>query len=659
MTLLFIALALLLAASALAPFIRLHSPLADRIALVLALTGCLCGLAGAGDCLLTAAATTTRLPWTALGGHISLRLDPLAGLFLLPAFFLTAAGLLYGTGYLPTQKHPQQSSWVRFFYPLLTVGITLLVIADNGAVFLVGWEIMALGGFFLVMTDRLDSETHRAGYIYLAATHTGTLALFGMFALLGESACVIAFPGPASMAGGTPLASTIFLLGLFGFGLKAGIVPLHIWLPRAHAAAPSHVSALMSGVMIKTGIYGLLRLTSFFTDIPAWWGGLLLILGMVSGILGVLFAIAQHDIKRLLAYHSVENIGIILIGIGAALLGRSYDMNELVTLGLAGGLLHVINHGLFKGLLFLSAGSMIHASGSRLLADYGGLLKAMPLTGFFFLSGAVAICGLPPLNGFVSEWLVSLALLRGSLGPASDVLAIGLLLAVLALALIGALALLCFTKVFGLAFLGMARATPASGTNLHEAATTMLTAMALLLTACLCIGLLPATMIPLLAAGARACLGYGPAPIVALAPAGFLSLTAALLLALLLLIFLAGRFRQRAAIPRSPTWGCGYPLVLARGQYTTSSFAETIMKLFNWILGPNVDQRKPLRLFPGPAFFRSHTPDPVLDRLLLPAFTRIAAVAHRTRRLIQHGIIGIYLFYSAVVVCALLIFVLF
>ncbi|MFZ5761065.1 MAG: proton-conducting transporter membrane subunit [Thermodesulfobacteriota bacterium] len=659
MTLLFIALALLLAASALAPFIRLHSPLPDRIALVLALTGCLCGLAGAGDCLLTAAATTTRLPWTALGGHISLRLDPLAGLFLLPAFFLTAAGLLYGSGYLPTGQHPGQSSWVRFFYPLLTVGITLLVIADNGAVFLVGWEIMALSGYFLVVTERHDSETHQAGYIYLTATHTGTLALFGMFALLGESACITVFPPPASMAGGTPLASVIFLLALFGFGLKAGIVPLHIWLPRAHAAAPSHVSALMSGVMIKTGIYGLLRLTSFYTDIPSWWGGLLLILGMISGILGVLFAIAQHNIKRLLAYHSVENIGIILIGIGAALLGRSYDMNELVTLGLAGGLLHVINHGLFKGLLFLSAGSMIHASGSRLLADYGGLLKAMPLTGLFFLGGAVAICGLPPLNGFVSEWLISLGLFRGGLGPASDLLAIGLLLAVLALALIGALALLCFAKVFGLAFLGMDRATPASGANRQEAPTSMLVAMALLLSACLWIGLLPVTMTPLLAAGTEAYLGYASPPLATLAPVGFLSLTAALLLALLLLIFLAGRFRQQTPIPRSPTWGCGYPLVLARGQYTTSSFAEAIMKLFNWTLGTAIEQRNPLRLFPGPAFFRSHTPDPVLDRLLWPAFTRFAAAAHRTRRLIQHGIIGIYLLYSAVAVCALLIFVLF
>ena len=430
-------------------------------------------------------------------------------------------------------------------------------------------------------------------------------------------------------------------------------MPLHIWLPGAHAAAPSHVSALMSGVMIKTGIYGILRITGFFGSLPAWWGWLVLSLGVVSGLLGVLYAIAQHDIKRLLAYHSVENIGIILIGAGLSLLGKSHGLETVAVLGLAGALLHVINHGLFKGLLFLSAGSMINALGTRQISAYGGLLKPMPFTGIFFLGGAIAICGLPPLNGFVSEWLVYLGLLQGGIEP-SGVLA-GSLLALISLAMVGGLALLCFAKVFGLSFLGTLRTSV--DYQVHEASGTMLAGMAVLLGACLWIGILPLTMMPILNAGVRAWLGATANDLPALeglAPTNFLSIGAVALAGLLIVLFLFSRSKSTADIPRRPTWGCGFAADLKSGQYSPASFSEMIMKLLNWTLWPSFDSTKPDGLFPKSASFQVHTPDIVLDRLVIPVASGLSRIASTTRRLVQHGMLGIYLLYIAVTLCLLL-----
>src|SRR5262249_16708559 len=286
----------------------------------------------------------------------------------------------------------------------------LQVIARNAVLFLAGWEIMALAAFVLVSTEDDKPAAREVGYVYLVATRFGTLAIFAMFALLAAGGGTLDFDGwPRALA--SPVGDAIFVLGLVGFGLKAGVMPLHVWLPGAHATAPSHVAALMSGVLIKMGIYGLVRLTSLCAQPPAWWGHTLLALGVLSAVLGVGFALGQHDLKRLLAYHSVENIGIICMGLGVAVLGpapgrggpRARGPGELVALGLAGALLHVWNHGLYKGLLFLSAGSVAHTAGTREIDRLGGLWRRMPWTGLAFLVGAVAICGLPPLNGLVSE----------------------------------------------------------------------------------------------------------------------------------------------------------------------------------------------------------------------------------------------------------------
>jgi hydrogenase-4 component B len=653
MTIFLAAVLLLLLSGLIAPLSRKGSNFWDRLSLGTGILGAALGVSAALFCLLRPAVHTLSIPWPGIGGMLSLRLDDLAAVFLLPAFFITGVGMLYGNGYLARGGRPASSAWIRSFYPMLAAGIGLVLAADNGVVFLISWEIMALCGYFLVLTDREDEQSQQAGFIYLLSTHAGTLALFALFSLLGENACLVNLPAAGSLSGNAANATAVFLLAMIGFGIKAGIMPLHIWLPGAHAAAPSHVSALMSGVMIKTGIYGILRVISFFQIAPAWWGVLILCLGLLSGIFGVILAIAQHDIKRLLAYHSIENIGIILIGIGAAMLGKTWGFLPVAVLGTAGALLHVVNHGLFKGLLFLSAGSLIQAAGSKKMSAHGGMLTLLPYTGLFFLGGAVAICGLPPLNGFVSEWFIYLALFQGGTDAAGSMKIF--LLVLPGLAMIGGLALLCFAKVFGLSFLGTPR------TELHgakEASASMLLAMGLLLAACLWIGVAPATVQPLLSGAVTLWTNAPPAgdhALTVLAPARLISLAAALLLLLLLLMLLPfSRGRVAAPIRRAPTWGCGFGGNIPRAQYTTSSFAAMIMKLYQWALMTRYTGKKPQGLFPAAADFTSRTPDAVLDRLLWPCGQYAAAIASKLRRVIHHGDIGIYLLYLAIVLCPLL-----
>ena len=344
---------------------------------------------------------------------------------------------------------------------------------------------------------------------YLAMTHAGFAALIAMFLLLSGADLTSSF---ASMRAGAALLSpatrnAIFLLALFGFGAKSGIIPLHVWLPMAHPVAPSHVSAILSGVVIKMGIYGLLRvLLDLMGGGPAWWGGIVLGLGAISALLGVLYALMEHDLKRLLAYHSVENIGIILIGIGAGLIFHSYGLMTLAALGFIGGLYHTINHATFKGLLFLGAGSVLHATGTRNMEKMGGLIKRMPWTALFFLIGAAAISALPPLNGFASEWLVFQSLLGGSNIPTPEV-AVVMPLAVGMLALTSGLAAACFVKAFGISFLAIPRSAEAE--HAHESPPSMVAGMAILAIACVALGLGPFVVVPRLG---RVLTGLGGLP---------------------------------------------------------------------------------------------------------------------------------------------------
>ncbi|WP_305043194.1 proton-conducting transporter transmembrane domain-containing protein [Geoalkalibacter sp.] len=626
---------------------------AEKLACLLVWAGAACGTLAVWEVLKHGVPLVLDLPWAIPGGALALRVDALAAVFLLPLFLVAASGALYGLAYWPQRAHPGNGRRLRLFFGLISAGVMLLLSAANSLLFLLAWEFMALSGFFLITTEEHQSEAREAGFIYLVATHTGTLALFALFALLEQAAGSLLFPGAGALTLKGAEAAAIFLLGLFGFGLKAGLVPLHIWLPGAHAAAPSHASALLSGVMIKTGIYGLTRLTSFFAEIPPWWGATLLALGILSGILGVALALAQHDLKRLLAYHSVENIGIIALSLGMALLGRSYGVEALVALGLAGALLHVVNHGLFKSLLFLSAGAVIHATGTRELDHYGGLLKSQPWTGALFLGGAVAISGLPPFNGFISEWLLYLGAFGAAQteGPGPT----AALLAAPALALIGGLALACFVKVFGVTFLGAPRSEAAH--HAHEAPFLMRAPMIALLLACAWIGLLPQTLVPLLeqavalwSAAPEASAGLS-AP---LAPLGWISALAwVLLLALALGVWWLRRRARGAA--RAETWGCGYALPSARMQYSASSFADFLVRLLRFGLWSERHGGAARGLFPEPGQFASHTPDLVLDRGLRPAFCGLAWLFRRLRALIQNGLSACYLLYVALTLIVLLL----
>jgi hydrogenase-4 component B len=620
-------------------FLGRRSRLGERLAL-----GLLAGFAGltmlgALRALLIAHGPLD-LPGSLPGGPLRVEVDPLSAMFLISVAIVPLLGAVYGLGYWPQRDHPDDGRKLRLFYGLVCAGMAFLIVARSAVVFLAGWEVMALAAFLLVSTTDRDREVREAGYLYLVATRLATLCLFAMFALLYRAHGTFLFLPSADARGG--LHSAVFLLGLVGFGIKAGLLPFHVWLPGAHASAPSHVSALMSGVLIKMGIYGFVRLTALYPSPPLWWGALVLGLGIVSGILGVALAIGQHDLKRLLAYHSVENIGIIFVGLGLALVGRSLARADLVLLGMAGALLHVWNHGLFKGLLFLAAGSVVHGTGTRQIDRLGGLLRSMPRTGAAFVVGAVAICGLPPLNGFISEVLIYLGLLR-SANTEGSAFWLASALAAVALALIGALAVACFVKVLGAVFLGEPRSEAAG--QAHEAPATMTAPMGVLAALCALIGLGPTLVAPLLD---RAAAAWAPTlshpRAAALAPLGTLGALSAVLLALVA----AGAgwlwLRTRRAAPPVPTWDCGYLARTARMQYTASSFGQTLVEMFSWALRPRVHRPALSGPFPAAARFESHVADAVLDDLLVPAGRGLER-GLRWFRWVQRGSVHAYLVY--------------
>jgi formate hydrogenlyase subunit 3/multisubunit Na+/H+ antiporter MnhD subunit len=625
------------------------------------------GLAAAIAALVLGDASSLALPWNAaIGASFSVAFDPLTGFFLLPIYGLSAVCAVFGAGYLSHAHHGRGVAAHWLFYGLLVSSMALVVMARNAVLFLVAWEIMSLSSWQLVTFEHEREETRQAGITYLVATQIGTAFLLVMFLVLGTGSVSDA-GGAGGAAGGAAgsldfaqlgasgrAASAVFLLALVGFGTKAGIVPLHVWLPEAHPAAPSHVSALMSGVMIKTGIYGIVRVLSFIGAPPAWWGWTLVLIGAVSGVVGVLFALAQHDIKRLLAYHSVENIGIICLGLGVGLLGISFGSTTVAFLGFAGGLLHVLNHALFKGLLFLGAGSASHAAGTREIDRLGGLMRRMPLTGAAFLVGAAAICGLPPLNGFVSELLVFLgAYGAASAGPAAPAAAAAIVVA--ALAFIGGLAAACFTKAFGISFLGEPR-TPAAAAAV-EAGPSMTVPVLILAGACAGIGLLGFVAVSFIAPLAGAVAGIDTAAALAIqeaAGAGLVkvSLVAGVLAALVLgLVILRAALLSRRTVRSAGTWDCGYTLPDARMQYTSSSFAQPLTGMFR--LGTHRHWTPISVPFPERAEFSSHTPDVFSQGVFRPAFAGIGALLSRMRWL-QHGRLQLYVLYVAATLLVLL-----
>jgi hydrogenase-4 component B len=527
----------------------------------------------------------------------------------------------------------------------------MVTLAADGVTFLFAWEIMAISAFFLVSTEDHKPEAWRAGWVYLVAAHVGTLCLFALFALLRTASGSFELTRVHPTEAGLGLQVTIFLIALAGFGLKAGAFPLHFWLPTAHAAAPSHVSAMLSAVVLKVGIYGLVRITMLLPALPVVCGLMVLVVGVVSAVLGVTFALGQHDLKRLLAYHSIENIGIILIGLGLAMVGLAAHRSEWIVLGMAGCLLHVWNHGFFKALLFFAAGAVVHAAHTREIDHLGGLAKRMPRSAALFAIGAVAICGLPPLNGFVSELLIYLGLFRAATEGQAGLSSVAL--AAPALALVGALAVACFVKAYGAVFLGMAR-TPAAS-DAHEVPLSMVAPMALLAAICVAIGVLPILVLPLLNRAVLTWAGVSEQSLQDLVPYGFMTtLSIALIIAVAATMMLMGRRSLWRPVHEALTWDCGYARPRGAMQYTSSSFASTLVGIFSWVLRPCISCVPPKDVFPGRSEFESHVPDIVLDGFLNPFWSRVKSWL-APARVLQQGRVQRYLFYILLTLFGLLL----
>lgn len=526
--------------------------------------------------------------------------------------------------------------------------MVLVLLSADAVPFLMGWEAMAAASFVLVVFEHEKPQVRKAGLIYLVAGGCGALFLLFMFALLSPSSGSLVFSSLARPAGAA--ASAAFMCAVLGFGLKAGFIPLHIWLPEAHPAAPSHVSAVMSGVMIKMGVYGLLRVLAILGAPPSWWGGLLIAVGAVSAAAGVLFAMAQHDLKRLLAWSSIENIGIITMGIGLGLLGRALSNPSLAALGYGGALLHVVNHAFFKGLLFMSAGSVLHSAGTAELEALGGLLKKMPFTAFFFFFGSAAACALPPLNGFTGEFLIYLGAFKNS--GAAEPAAFPALIAIASLAATGALACAAFAKAGGSVFLGEPRSNRFE--KLHDAGPLMKASMALLAALCAALGLCsPLLLRPL--AGAVTPLSV-PFPLLD-AGANMLYVSAGAL-ALIALAVCAWAFRSALSRGRAPargvTWDCGYAAPTARMQYGASAFTQPLTDFFQPLLRKARAYPAITEYFPGAASFSTEARAVFYNHLYAPVGAQLKRLAFRYTWL-QHGQLQLYLLYIVIALMALLV----
>ena len=561
------------------------------------------------------------LPWT--GAHF--RLDPLAAFFLVVVGLGSAGASLYALGYGRQEDEPQR---VLPFYPVFLAGLNLVVVADDAFSFVFAWELMSLASWALVMSHHRESGNAHAGYVYIIMASFSGLALLLCFGLLAGPTGGYTFDAMRAAHPIPGIAALALVLALIGAGSKAGVVPLHAWLPLAHPAAPSHVSALMSGVMTKVAVYGFVRITFDLLGPPAWWSGtMVLAVGGVTAVLGVLYALMEHDLKRLLAYHTVENIGIIFIGLGLALAFGANQLPVAAALALTAALFHVFNHSIFKSLLFFGTGAVLTATGERDMDHLGGLIHRMPKTAFAFLIGCVAISALPPLNGFVSEWLTFQAIL---LHP--DLPQWGLKLAIPAdgalLALSAALAAACFVKAFGVTFLGRPRTRAAA--DAREVDSFSLFAMFAFAALCLLAGILPGVVIDLLAPVTQMLTGtHMPTQLdvawlsivpVESARSSYNGLLVFLFIALSasLTALAVHRFASHG-LRRAPAWDCGFPDPRPETQYTGASFAQPIRRVYGAVVfrtHETVTMPPPGDM--APARIEKHISDPIWDTLYAP-----------------------------------------
>lgn len=561
------------------------------------------------------------LPW--IGAHF--RLDALSTFFLIVVNFGGSMASLYGLGY---GRHESAPHRVLPFFPAFLAGMNLVVVADDAFTFLLSWEFMSLASWALVMAHHRKQDNARAGYIYLVMASFGTLALLLAFGLLAGSDGTYTFDAMRA-ADPTPFAAAfVLVLMLLGAGSKAGLVPLHVWLPLAHPAAPSHVSALMSGVMTKVAIYGFIRVIFDLLGEPAWWSGVaVLFLGGLTAVLGILYALMEKDLKRLLAYSTIENIGVIFVSLGLALAFKANAMPSAAALALTAALFHVLNHSFFKSLLFFGAGAVLTATGERDMEKLGGLIHRMPFTSFAFLVGCVAISALPPFNGFVSEWLAFQAILQSpdlpQWGLKVMVPAVGGLLALSA-----ALAAACFVKAFGITFLGRPRS--AAVELAYEVDRYSLAAMFILAALCLLAGILPGLVIDGLSSVTLPLIGSRmpvqvAQPWLSIVPIAASRSSYNGLLVFLFIAFSASaaayvihRFASHA-LRRGPAWGCGFPDVVPSSQYTAVSFAQPIRRVFGtFVFRARETVEMPAPGETGPARLNVEMHDVIWETLYLP-----------------------------------------
>jgi len=622
-----------------------HPRLADGMFRSLVLAGCVTAAVPAVRVLLGRRLPVMSFRTTLPGGPWLAGLDELSAWFVLLLCIVATATVSYGVTYLARERAHRNIGPPHALFALLVAAMLGVFAARAVVPFLLAWETMAVSAYFLIVFDHERPGVRGAGMVYLVLTHAGTLALLGMFLAWGRSSPDLSFvhltPGAAHAVGG---GAPILLLAIFGFGVKAGVFPFHFWLPGAHAAAPSHVSALLSGVMIKTGVYGLFRVLSLLGAPPPWWAWTVLLLGLASALLGVLWALTQHDLKRALAYSSVDNVGIILLGLGLGALGNAYHKPVLAILGFGGALLHTLNHALFKSLLFLGAGAVVRATGTGEIDRLGGLARLMPRTAWAFLIGSIAIVGLPALNGFIGEW----TLVRGFLAAGGSTGPLRLAgLGAAAIGLLGALTLACFVRLGTAVFLGKPRSAGAQPTD--DAPGGIGAGLALLGVACFAIGLLPmivvrpALRVAAVLSASPAALAMGP--IEGSATRAVTALVAGLLL-LCALVWSVRLWAGRAGLVRlDVTWGCAYPQPTVRMQYTAASFSAPLARAFSSGALPLVEE--------SAAGVATGGEDRVLRAIAAPFWRRIRRLAAELRPL-QQGRVTTYLQYIIATVVLLL-----
>jgi len=645
--------------------------LARRICCNFALTGAVLG----GLTSVLAILRGTPVAWSVPSGiplfAYSFSYDALAGFFNLALAIPVVAVSIYSFGYLKTFEGKRNIGVFAFLFHFLLLSLTIVFTAANAFLFLIAWEVMALAAYGLVTFYHEDRETRRAGLLYVIMAHIDAGCLLLGFALLIHASGSAEFasfrPIATQLSGGQQTAA--FVLFFLGFSIKAGVIPFHIWLPAAHPVAPSNVSALLSGIVIKTGIYGMTRI---FLDslggVPSWAGLLVLIVGVVSAVLGVLYALMEHDLKRLLAYHSIENIGIILMGLGAALIFRVAGHPTLAAVALIAAMFHTLNHAIFKCLLFLGAGSVLHSTGTRNMEEMGGLIRPMPVTAFCFLIGAIAISGLPPLNGFASEWLTYQALLAG-FGAVSGLTRILFPLAGSMLALTGALAAACFVKAFAITFLALPRA--AESRNAHEAPRAMLIGMGWLTLACAALGLGVTWFLPVFDAMTEQLLGqrvsahlvtsHGLVLSAGMRTSGTVSplvIAVGLLVLIVPAALLVAIGVRRFGRKRGPVWDCGLPGLSEENEYTATAFSKALRMIFSVLYKPRREIQAVFDVspyFPKEIRFESQIESTFEKRLYAPLQEFIFRVSSRMRT-IQAGSIHAYLAYIFVTLVLLLLF---